>query len=163
MVNGKPITRLSLIRQLEKTSGRTALESLINDTLIEQEAKKANVVVTDSEIQAELEKVKKDLEAQGMNLDTALSTQGMSMNDFQENLRMKQTVEKILKDDIQVSDEDVKKYFEENKELFGEGAKFEDLEQSIKDQLRSEKLSVEFQTWYSKLKEESDIKYFLSL
>jgi hypothetical protein len=162
MVNGKPITRFSLIQQLEKTNGKTALESLINATLIQQEAKKEGVVVTDADVESELEKVRLNLETQGMNLDAALSAQGMTMDDLQKELRMKQTVEKILKNEIQVSNEDVKKYFEDNSQLFGEGAKFEDLEQSIKDQLQSEKLSVEFQSWYSKLKDESDIKYFLN-
>lgn len=162
VVNGTPIYRLSLISQLEKTGGKTALDSLINKTLIEQEASKGNIKVTDAEVQAELEKIKQDLVAQGMSLDTALSAQGMTVQDFEENLRMKQTVEKLLNDNLQISDDDVKKYFQENKTLYGEGAKFEDLEVSIREQLKSEKLSTEFQTWYNKLKEESDIKYFLN-
>jgi foldase protein PrsA len=162
MVNGKPITRLSLIRQLERTNGKTALDSLVNQTLIEEEAKKENITVTDADIQNELEKVKKQLDSQGMTLDSALSAQGMTMSDFEENLRMKQTVEQILKDKINVSDADVKKYFDDNKASYGKDAKFEDLQQSIKDQLQSDKLSTEFQTWYNQLKNQSDIKYFIN-
>lgn len=162
LVNGKPIYRLSLINQLERTNGKTALDSLVNKSLIEQAARKGNVNVSDSEVQMELEKVKKDLEAEGMNLDAALSSQGMTVADFEESLRIKQTLEILLKDNLQVSDEDVKKYFEDNKDTFGEDAKLEDLQESIREQLKSEKLNVEFQTWYNKLKDESDIKYFIT-
>jgi hypothetical protein len=162
MVNGKPITRLSLIKQLEKTNGKTALDSLVNKTLIEDEAKKQNIIISDADIQTEMDKVKKDLESQGMNLDSALSAQGMTLQDFQENLKMKQTVEKILKDKLAVSDADVQKYFDDNKASYGKDAKFADLQQSIRDQLLNDKLSTEFQTWYNKLKADSDIKYFVN-
>jgi hypothetical protein len=162
LVNGRPITRLSLIRQLERTNGRLALESLINKSLIEQEALKKNIVVTDEEVKNELEKVKKDLASQGLTLDSVLSSQGLTLLDLEENLRIRRTVEQLLKDNIKVSDEEVKKYFEENKSLFGKDAKFDDLQDSIRLQLQNEKLTSEFQKWYQKLKEQSDIKYFVS-
>lgn len=161
LVNGRPITRLSLIQQLERTGGGTALDSLVNRMLIEQEARKNNVSVSKDEIQSELDKVKQDLEAQGMSLDAALSAQGMTLVDFEESLRMKRTVEKILKDSIQVTDEDVIKYFEENKEQYGKDATIEELKPAIRAELESIKLSTEFQNWYGKLKSESDIKYFV--
>jgi len=162
LVNGRPISRLSVVKQLERTSGQTALDSIVNQVLIEQEAKKEGITVTDADVQAELDKVKKQIEDQGLNLDSALSAQGMTLADLEQNLKMKKTVEVLLKDNIQVSDDEVKKYFEDNKELFGKDAKFDDLETSIKEQLASDKLSSEFQAWYTKLKSEADIKYFLN-
>ncbi len=39
-VNGQPISRLSLVRELEKQGGKQAMDSLITKTLIDQEAKK---------------------------------------------------------------------------------------------------------------------------
>src|SRR5882724_9068411 len=43
VVNGQPISRLSVIKETEKQSGKQALETIVRNTLIEQEARKANV------------------------------------------------------------------------------------------------------------------------
>src|SRR5258706_15504399 len=43
VVNGQPISRLSIIQESEKQSGKQALETIVRNTLIEQEAHKANV------------------------------------------------------------------------------------------------------------------------
>jgi len=50
VVNGQPISRFSVIGELERRGGSQALDSLINQTLILQEAKKQNVTTTDQEI-----------------------------------------------------------------------------------------------------------------
>src|SRR5690349_4974212 len=47
VVNGQPISRLSVVREAEKQSGKQSLETIIRNTLVEQEAKKLNVTVSD--------------------------------------------------------------------------------------------------------------------
>ena len=49
-VNGQPITRLAVVKEAEKQGGKQVLESLVTNTLIEQEARKQKVTVTDIEI-----------------------------------------------------------------------------------------------------------------
>ena len=61
-----------------------------------------------------------------------------------------------------MSDEELSKYFEENKSLYGEGAKYEDLKENIKEQLKQEKLSTVFQTWIEKLRSDTKIIYFVN-
>src|SRR3989344_199431 len=53
-VNGAPISRLSIIRQLEKTSAKQVLDEMINKKLIESEAAKKGITVSNDEIKAEL-------------------------------------------------------------------------------------------------------------
>ena len=43
-VNGSPISRLSLIQELEKQGGKQALEAIIDKKLIETELKKQNAI-----------------------------------------------------------------------------------------------------------------------
>src|SRR5258706_5499792 len=45
VVNGQPISRLAVVKDAEKQSGKTSLETIIRNTLIEQEARKAKVTV----------------------------------------------------------------------------------------------------------------------
>ena len=67
----------------------------------------------------------------------------------------------MFKDKIQVSEEDAKKYFEENKEFY-EGKTYEEVKDQLIQQLSDEKLSGEFSTWLTDTKSKSSIKYFVS-
>src|SRR5262249_51958339 len=64
-VNGRPITRLELIRELVGSSGSKALERLVHRILIEQAAKEQNIRVTDQDIelqyQSDVREVAKEL------------------------------------------------------------------------------------------------------
>lgn len=162
MVNGKPISRYTLVRNLEKSGGKQALDNLVTKELIAQQAKKHNIVVADETVQKEIDNLSKTVETQGSTLDAALSSQGMTKTDLQENIRLQKTVELLMENEIKVSDEDVKKYFDENKETYGKDAKYDDLKESIREDLKQEKVATEFQTWYQKLQAESDVKYFLT-
>src|SRR3989337_2397944 len=75
LVGGKPITRLELVKELEKQSGKQTLESLITKKLIFGEAQKEGVAITNQDVQAEIEKIEKTVETQGSTLDAALSVQ----------------------------------------------------------------------------------------
>lgn len=162
MVNGRPIMRLELIKELEKSSGQQTLDSLVTKEMLMQEARKKNVSVQDDEVTQELDKLTKQLEQEGTTLDAALAVRGMNRQSFEENLRVQKLVEKLLVDTINVSDEESLKYFNENKQFMAKDAKYEDLKEDLKLQLKQEKLDVEYEKLYNKLKGESDIKYFVT-
>lgn len=161
-VNGKPILRLTLVKELERKQGKATLDSLVQKELISQEAKRKNITVTNEEVQAEIDKITKAVEAQGVTLDAALSYQGQTRTDLEENIRLQKTMEQLLADKLVVSDDDVKAYFEQNKTMYGANPSFEALKDTISDQLKQQKLSTEFQTWIDKLKTDSKINYFVS-
>lgn len=162
LVNGKPISRISIVKNLEKSSGKNVLENLITKELISQEARKQNIVIADEDVQKEIDNLSKTVQAQGTTLDAALSAQGMTKDDLQQNIKMQKTVEKLLASQLTISEDDIKKYFDQNKTVYGKDAKYDDLKESIKKDLEQQKLSTAFETWYKKLQSESDIKYFVS-
>jgi len=161
LVNNKPITRLSLIRRLEKESGQAVLENLVINELILQEARKKGVSISPEDIQEEINNITEIVEAQGTTLEAALSMQGQTIDDLTENIKIQKIAEEILKDEIQVSDEEVSEYFEENKEFY-EDKEFVDMEEEIKEQLSQEKLQVKFSELLENLKNESDIRYLVT-
>ena len=161
LVNNKPITRLSLIRRLEKESGQAVLENLVINELILQEARKKGVSISPEDIQEEINNITEIVEAQGTTLEAALSMQGQTIDDLTENIKIQKIAEEILKDEIQVSDEEVLEYFEENKEFY-EDKEFVDMEEEIKEQLSQEKLQVKFSELLENLKNESDIRYLVT-
>ncbi len=162
MVNNQPITRLSIVSELEKRTGKQALDSIITETLIMQEAQKSNVVVATEEVDAEVKKVEDSVKAQGQDIDQLLSAQGMKREDLVKQIRIQKMVEKILADKINPSDDDVKKYVTDNASMFAKDLSADQKVTQAKDQLKQQKLSSEFQAWIAEVKASSKINYFVN-
>lgn len=162
-VNGKPISRLSLIQKMEKQSGKQALDSLIVEILILQEAKKQNINVGPDEINTEIKKIEDSLTAQGQNLDQLLSFQGLSREDLRKQIELQKTAVAIVKKDIKVTDEEIESYLETSKESFPEGTDSGELREQTKKQLEQQKIDQEIQSLVQDLREKAKINYFLNL
>jgi len=161
VVNNKPITRFALDRELEKQGGQQVLESLITKSLILQEAKKQGVKINDEEINEKISEIETQLESQGTDLDTLLQTQGQTRQTLEEQIKIELIIEKIFDEEVSISDEQVRDYFEENKGLLGEDATFEEVKDQLEEELRQQELSNRFQLWLDELKQKSKIYYFL--
>ena len=68
LVNGTPVSRLELIRELEKADGKKVLSDIIVRKLIEQEAQKRKVTVTDAELENEIKKIEANVHLKVKNL-----------------------------------------------------------------------------------------------
>ncbi|BCX14866.1 MAG: hypothetical protein KatS3mg088_549 [Patescibacteria group bacterium] len=159
-VNGKLIWRTDLIRELEKQSGKQMVDFLVNRSLIYQEAAKKNVNVTEEEIKAELDKYDQQLKAQGSSLADALSLQGLNEDSFKDELKYELTVRKLLADKINVTDEEIKQYYEQNKSQFGKDQTLEGLKDTIKQLLSNQKLSLNYSSFIQDLKSAAKLRYF---
>jgi len=162
LVNGTPISRLAVVRELEKQGGSETLDNLVVKSLIFQEARKKGVTVSQEELDLELSRINDIVSKQGMTLDEALALQNQSKNDLIEQIKLQKTVERILADKIAVTEEEVNDYFDKNKELFDDGAKLEDVSGEIRNQLAQTKLSSAYQSWITDLKASASINYFVT-
>lgn len=160
-VDGTPITRVALVKELESQSGQETLDSLITRQLVYQEAEKQGIEITDVVIEQEIERLRGVVEAQGTTLDNALALQGQTEESLKRNIRFQKTIEELLKEDVEVTDEEAREFYEQNKDLYEEGAQYEDLEEDIKEQLRQQGLQQEFQGLIQRLREEANINYFV--
>jgi hypothetical protein len=160
-VNGIPITRYEFNKEMERSVGKQTLDGLVSKKLVMQEIARHGVVVSQEDINTEIESVTQIVEEQGGSLDQALALQGQTREDFEENIRLQKSIEILLKDKITITDQEVNDYFEENSEYFEEGTKLEDVNQDVRQQLLSQKLSSEYGNWIDEIKESSNIIYFL--
>lgn len=163
LVNNHPISRVALDRELEKQAGSNILENMIIKTLINQNAKKKGINITPVEVSQQIAEIEKQFSGQDQSLDTLLATRGQTRKDLTEQIQIQLMVEKILADEAKVTDEEIAKYFEENKSSFPKGTVLEDKKEEIKEMLYQQKMSDAFQTWTDKMKEEAKIIYFLKL
>jgi SurA-like N-terminal domain len=161
VVNGQPVSRMSVIKEAEKQSGKQALDTLVRNDLIEQEARKQNVTVSDKEIDDEIKKVEAQLAKQGQKIDQVLAMQGMNRNDLRRLIRLDKLVGKIVGKDIKVSDKEIDAYIEKNKDALPQGQSETELRASVKEQLNQQKLNAKVQTWLADVQKKANIMYFV--
>ncbi len=159
VVDGTPIFSWQLNQTLRTRYGQQTLEGMIGEVLIAKEAKKAGVTVTDGEIK---EKQKEILSSLGteVNLEDFLKFQGMTESDFNQQLKIQLTVERLLTKNLTITDADVDNYIATNRATLTatEPAKLrEEARQSIVNNTVSEKL----QSWFLEIRQNSKVMKFL--
>ncbi len=159
VVNGQPISRYTLVRELEKQSGKTVLDSIITKTLVVQEAQKNGVVVTEQDIDDQIKKIEENLKSQGQNLADLLKMDGLSQKDFREQIKLQKMVEVLVGKEASVSAEEIDAYVKENKSYFPEGTSLEEMKKTAEQQLKQQNLSSKIQEWLANLREKAKIDY----
>lgn len=161
VVNGSPISRLSIIRELERQGGKQALESVINKKLIEHELNKQKISANKEEIDGEIKKIETQIAGQGSTLASALATQGMTEEKLREQITIQKRIEKLLADKTAVSETEVDTYIKERKLTPPKDVKPADFRQQITDQLKQQKFQQEAQKWVSGLTAGAKIRYYI--
>ena len=161
IVNGRPISRLALDHQLEAQYGQATLENEIIKNLILQTGKKENITVTQTQVDERVGKIEAQFTAQGTDLDSLLASQGQTRQDLEEQLKVQLIVEGILGGDIKITDEQIKEYYETNKDFFPKDAVLEDLKEDIRQDVFQQQMGEKFKPWLEELKKEAKIYYFL--
>lgn len=160
VVNGQPISRLSVIRELEKQAGQQALDRLITKKLVDAEVTRKKIVVAPADVDAEIARIEDQVTKQGSTLRSALEQQGMTEEDLREQLLLQKKLEVILGDKIDVSDDDVDRYAAQSGLAASAGAGDADFRDQIREQLKEQKFNDEVGIWIAAAKAEADISYY---
>ena len=123
-VNGENITETELNEALTAQYGVEILDTLITEKIIELEAEKLELSVTEEEILAEYE----DYTTQYGDEETfleVLSSYNMDEEDVKEDIKNYLLTIKVMEDYVGITDEEIKTYFDENKTTYGQAAQVE--------------------------------------
>lgn len=161
VVNGQPITRLQLVQETEKESGKQAMTTLIRNVLVEQEASKENIKVSDKDVADQIKTIEANITRQGQKLDQMLAMEGMTRSDLNKIVYQDLLVTKIVGKDIKVSDKDVNTYLSENKDTLPKGKSAADLKKYAIDQIKKSQLPEKAQTWLSEVEKKAKIIKFV--
>ncbi|AQU80528.1 MULTISPECIES: peptidylprolyl isomerase [Planococcus] len=121
-VGDKEITKEALYDKMVASAGAATLDAMISNEVVNQEAEKADIKVTQEELDAEMA-VYEESYGGAEALEQALASSGMSIADLEDEMKIYLKVEKIIGPDINITDEQVSTYFEENKESFEQPSK----------------------------------------
>ncbi len=118
-VNGEEITKDELYDLLLEQAGQQGLNLLLAQKIVDLEAEKQKITITDQEIEAELA----DYYATYGNAETlnqVLEESGSSLAKLKANLTNTLKLKKLLAPRISVTEAEIKAFFEENEEDFAQ-------------------------------------------
>lgn len=118
-VNGEKITKEELYNLLVAQYGKGTLENLIVEKVINLEAAKQNISVSDEEIQERLKEYY-DYYGDEESFNQVLELSGFTLDDLKKDLELNIKIEKLMEPTITISEEEKKAYFEENKDDFAQ-------------------------------------------
>ncbi|HML54115.1 MAG TPA: SurA N-terminal domain-containing protein [Solidesulfovibrio magneticus] len=98
---------------------RQVLESMITDLLIESEANKLKVTVSETEIDSQIEEIKKKNNLSQQQLVTELAKEGLTLKQFRDKMRLDSIKKRLLgfmvHRKVLVTDDEIRDYYEKNK------------------------------------------------
>jgi len=155
VVNGRPIYTWNLNQMLLSRFGQQQLEGMITEELIYQEAEKNGVAVSKEEIEAREAEMVKSV-GSDVKLEDLLRFQGMTKEDFDKQIMLQLSVEKVLGKNIQFTDAQIDNYIATNSAQFTATDSAARKEQA-KRTLMDEAINSQVQSWLATLKQDAKI------
>ena len=99
---------------------RKVLDSMIMDILLEQEAKRLSITVSDSEIDQELTKMMKMRRLNRAQFEAELKKQGMSVDELRKSMKTNMLRQRVMGAEVGrrvvVTDDEIRAYYEKHKD-----------------------------------------------
>jgi len=159
VVDGQPIFAWQLNSTLRTRYGQQTLEGMIGETLIQKEAGRSGVVVTPEDIQTKQKEILSSLGTE-VSLEDFLKFQGLTEADFNQQLVIQLTVERLLTKDLIVSEADIDNYIATSGATLT-ATEPAQLREEAKRAIMSNIVSEKLQPWFLELREKSNVMKFL--
>lgn len=118
-IGDKKITQDELNDVLVERYGVETLNSLISEKIVELEIAKENIKIASEDIDKEFKNMEEQYGGKEA-LANAMANSNLTEKDLKNDIKNKLSIDKLLKDDIKISEENIAKYYEENKANFTE-------------------------------------------
>ncbi|MEQ2529340.1 peptidylprolyl isomerase [Bacillaceae bacterium CLA-AA-H227] len=118
-IDGEKIGMDELHELLVTQYGADGVNTLLAQKIVEKEIAKNDIKVTDKEIEAELAEYQEYYGGEE-SFNSVLESSGVKLADVKEDIKRNVATNKLLEDRIEITDEEMKTYFEENKAQYGQ-------------------------------------------
>lgn len=157
VVNGNGIGRKDFTDRVLLKAGGQVMDELIVSKLLQEEADKRHIVITDKEIDDTVSKVEKELQKNNATLADYLVAQGQTLEMLRIELKGQLIVEKLFGANLEPTQKEIDQYFVQNNIKKGSGSILISQNIAIKKAVRIQKLRVAFQTWLQKELQDAEI------
>ncbi|TDL83430.1 foldase [Peribacillus frigoritolerans] len=118
-VNGEKISKDEVYSLLIDQGGRQLVDYLITEKIIEQESDKQDITISNDAVEEEYQTVIASYGGEEAFIQQ-LETSGGTAQDVKKDLETNLKIEKLLEPEIKISEDEMKTYFDGNKESFAE-------------------------------------------
>lgn len=158
MVNGKPISRFSYYRNLEKLDQKQTINQMANEALVYQEATKKGIKIDQSIIDTQIATIEAQVKAQGETLEEALKAESMTKADLESQIRLQKIVEQLANiSSVSITQAQVDEYLTKNKSSLPSTYTKEQLQTLAKEQLTTDAENEIINTWFTELQKAAKI------
>lgn len=141
-VGGEKIKEAELQDTLVKNYGAETVDQLITDKIVELEADKEGIKITDKEIQKEIDTLAESYGGEDA-LKEQLEASGSSLASLKQDIVVYLHTKKLVEPRITVTDDEISAYFEENKDTFAQEEQVEASHILVEDKKTAEKVEKE--------------------
>jgi len=167
VVNGERVSKKEYYKLLDQAYGESISETLIEYSLIRQEAKLQGIELTQEEIDEELQNTI-DYVGGEESFEQLLETNGITRDDVIDQIELSLLTTKILAPTIEYVEEDVKEFFDEYSELIfpdetealeeGELLDYDEYKEETEEVYINQQVEDMKSTWLTELKAEAKIQ-----
>lgn len=158
-VNGQPISKWQLHRELVKKFGNQVLENIINERLILSATRQQGIFVTEGEIKERIKSIEHRLV--NTSLDEALKLQGLTREDFKRQVEIQIAIEKLFDKEATVSTQEINDYLTKNREKYKSATNPAMLRLEVEGILRQQKITDLFEKWFTEVRKNAKVKKYL--
>lgn len=155
-IDGEAITESELHEKLVQLYGVETLDQLVSNKVIEMEAEKQNVTISEEAIDAEYAAYV-DVYGDEEGLETYLETYRMTPEDVRYDIKLYLLTTALMEDYVAITEADVANYFEDNRANFQEEATLEDVREVVYEALLEERINEQYEMWIDEKYEEYEI------
>ncbi|MGZ4031449.1 MAG: peptidylprolyl isomerase [Tumebacillaceae bacterium] len=145
-VNGVKLYEKDFNTKLAQAQGKDVLKKMIDDQIITSEAAKLKITNTDAEVKKELDGLVKDkFGGDQSKFEQALKDYNIKLDDLKHDIATNLLAKKIATKDVKVTDDEIKKYYDQNKQVLGTQEQVHARHILVKDKAKADKLFAELQ------------------
>lgn len=160
LVNGQPISRWELNDRLAKQFGSQSLDNIINERLLLSAARQKGIFITSDEINSRVKEIEGRLQGK-VSLSEALSAQGLTEDAFRKQLEIQLSIEKMFDKEATVSSKDIDDYISSSSQTYKSATDPAAVKEEVKSILKQQKVNELFETWFSDIRKNANIKKYL--
>ncbi|MED4073001.1 foldase protein PrsA [Priestia endophytica] len=120
-VDGSDITKDDVYNLLADQNGAAAVDTLITEKIIDKEAEKEDIKITDKQVNQELDDLKEQYGGED-TFNQTLEASGVTLSSLKEDIKKNKEIEELLRPSIKITEKEMKEYFNENKDSFAQAA-----------------------------------------
>lgn len=157
-VDGNPVTSIELQQRLNQDYRKQVLDQLVNEKIVDNEAKKNNIVISQTDINSKMNEYETKYGGP-TQFDQILEQQGTTRSALQDLIKTQLILEKLYSGEVLVSAQEVTDYIKTNKQVLtasdeaGQNAE-------ATDNIKQQKLFQVFSQKFQELKDKAKVSIF---